>query len=59
MSIIIIHHQEDLMAGDLLLMMLIVIIHHQEDVMSGEDMIIMNMVIHTTMKCCLECKVAE
>eukprot|EP00957_Ditylum_brightwellii_P074532 5662852-Ditylum_brightwellii.AAC.1 len=29
--IIIIHHEEDVMARDILLMMLIVIIHHEED----------------------------
>eukprot|EP00957_Ditylum_brightwellii_P172515 13134216-Ditylum_brightwellii.AAC.1 len=56
MLIVIIHHKEDVMAGDILLMMSIIIIHHHVDVMAGEDMIIANVVIHTIMTCCLECK---
>eukprot|EP00957_Ditylum_brightwellii_P184209 14030984-Ditylum_brightwellii.AAC.1 len=56
MTIVMIHQEEDVMAGATILIMPIIIIHHQADIMAGEDMLIMNMVICTIMNPCLECK---
>eukprot|EP00957_Ditylum_brightwellii_P047597 3615713-Ditylum_brightwellii.AAC.1 len=56
MLIVIIHQEEEAIAGATILIMLIIIIHQQVDVTAGEDTFITKVVIHTIMKCCLECK---
>eukprot|EP00957_Ditylum_brightwellii_P206878 15350367-Ditylum_brightwellii.AAC.1 len=50
------HQEEDVMAWATILIMSIIIVHQQVGVVAGEDMLIMKVVVHTIMKCCLECK---
>eukprot|EP00957_Ditylum_brightwellii_P049887 3781810-Ditylum_brightwellii.AAC.1 len=57
MSMFIMHQEEGVMAGATILIMSIIIVHQQVDVIEGEGMLIMKVVIHTIMKCCLECKI--
>eukprot|EP00957_Ditylum_brightwellii_P185914 14154176-Ditylum_brightwellii.AAC.1 len=56
MSTLIMHQEEEVMAGATILMILVIIVHQQIDEMAGEDTLIMKVVIQTIMKRCLECK---
>eukprot|EP00957_Ditylum_brightwellii_P152110 11581419-Ditylum_brightwellii.AAC.1 len=53
------HQEEEVLAGATILITSIITIHQQVDVVAGEDMLIMKVVVHTIMKCYLECKLQK